>query len=259
MKATMVRSPDKLTDGWIRSKTVRLMEGLKRRWLGPVQTTIASGLENGKNPRAVGLQLAGRVDPETGLRSGGLIELDESEKATVRQFEKCILELDPAYFDFELRDRRYDRSMRPAIRDRRPLADEKRSLLVNRFEAKLLKAKADLIAQTEMLMAMNRSEWLSTKAAMERNGKPEAAMARIWDSCGDDKVRLSHKALDGQRVVGFQQPFVSPLTGAKMMYPGDRALGAPEDEVSGCRCRVRYDIDFTYGVRLVAGETDDVS
>lgn len=244
----MIRFRDKLAESWIRIKSESLFSRLKGYWGGPVQSTIAGGLERGLNPRRVGLELAGRIDPDTGIRSGGLIELDESEKATVRQFERCIVELDPAYFDFEFRDRRHDRSMRPAIRDQRPLADDKRSLAVNRFEARLLKAKADLIAQTEMVAAMNRSEWLSTKAASERNGKPEAATARIWDSCGDDRVRPSHKALDGQRVVGFQQPFVSPLTGAKMMYPGDRSLGAPEDEVSGCRCRIRYDIDFTYGV-----------
>ncbi len=235
---------DRSAEAWLRDKSASLLDKLKGRWRGNVQNAIASGLKQGQNPRSVGLELAGRVNSRTGRREGGLVDLDEGEKRTVAGFRRCLVEFDQDYFGYELRDKRYDRSVRRSISEQAPIESEKIDLLVNRFEAKLLKHKADLIAQTEMLATMNRSAWIQFKEAMIRSERPAAAVARVWDSCGDDKVRPSHKALEGQRVVGFDESFVSPLTGAKMMYPGDRSLGAPEEEVLGCRCRVRYDVNF---------------
>ena len=143
--------------------------------------------------------------------------------------------------------------VRRAIREGVGLPQEKVTLLVNRFEAKVLKQQADLIAQTEMLAAMNRSEWLSIKSAFETGDTPAEAVSRIWDSCGDAKVRPSHKALAGQSV-GLNECFVSPITGAKMMYPGDTSLGASDDEVEGCRCRVRHEVDWCYQLRKEEAE-----
>ena len=245
----MIRFRDKRAEGWLRSKASTLLEGLTGPWRGSVQDTISEGLQQGLNPRSVGLELAGRLNKATGKREGGSIHLDETGRQTLRDFEASLTKPNQSYFGFELRNKRYDRMVRRAIDTGVRLPDEKINLLINRFEGRLLKAYGDLIAQTEMLAALHRSEWLSTKEALQNSDYPEAAMTRIWKSCGDDKVRPSHKAMDGQQVVGLKQPFVSPVTGAKMMHPGDRELGAPEDEVKGCRCGIRYDVDFLYKYR----------
>lgn len=245
----MIRFRDKLAEEWLRTKPASLLHNLKAQWRGTVQDALAVGIERGTSPLRVSLELSGRVNPETGLREGGSIELDDSEKETLRRFERCLTQLDLAYFEYDLRDKRYDQSMNRAIQEDIPLIEERNRLIVSRLEAKLLKSKADIIARTEMLAAISRSEWLSTKAAIEKSDLPELAVARIWESCGAEDVRPSHKSLDGQRIVGFRQCFVSSITGAKLMYPGDRSLGALEEEVRGCRCRIRYDIDYLYHYR----------
>lgn len=248
----MIRSRNKAAENWLREKSDSAFTTLAGLWRGRVQDTIADGFQEGHNPRRVGLELAGRIDPKTGKREGGSITLDASEKNIIGSFEKSLVELKNSYFEFDLRNKKYDRSMHKAIRDGRPFPAKKIQLLVNQFEARILKQKADLIAQTEMLSAISRSRHFSIKAAIEKSDLPESAVTRVWDSCGDDRVRPSHRALDGQSIVGFEECFVSPVTGARLMYPGDRSLGAPDEEVVGCRCRVRYDIAF--GMRSAVQE-----
>ncbi|WP_151971905.1 phage minor head protein [Erythrobacter sp. EC-HK427] len=242
----MIKFRDSAAESWLRTKSRSILEDLGSHWRERVQDKVADGLQRGDNPRKVGLELAGRINQGSGKREGALVELNEVERSTVLHFEHCLRSLTEDYFNFGQRDKRHDRSMRRALREGAKFPDEKIVLLVNRFESKLIKQKADLIAQTEMLAALNRSGWCAIRAAIERSGLPEQAVTRIWDTCGDERVRPSHKALDGQRVVGFDQHFVSPVTGARMMYPGDQSLGAPEIELVGCRCRVRYDINWAF-------------
>ena len=245
----MIRFRDERAEDWLRNKSASLIDKLTGLWRGKVRNTIASGLEHGLNPRNVGLDLAGRIDPTTGRREGGLIDLNEDEKLSVAGFRRCLIEFDGDYFEHTLRDKRHDPAVRKSFREKTPLEPEKLERVVSRFSDRLLKNKADLLARTEMMAALNRSEYLSTNEALAKSDLPEGAVTRVWDSCGDDRVRPSHTALEGQRVVGFDECFVSPVTGARMLYPGDRSQGAPESEIAGCRCRVRYDIDFLFKYR----------
>ena len=246
---SMLRVRNKRAEEWLRTKSTSLLAGIKTQWRGPVQEALVSGMEQGLNPNKVGLELAGRVNPQTGKREGGVIVLGEPEQKLVRDVRCCLEELDAKYFTYDLRDKRFDPSVQRAIKKNEGLTGDKITLLVNRFEAKLSKHHADMLARTEMLAALNRSEWLSINEAIETGALQECALTRIWDSAGNDHVRPCHRALNGQSLVGLSDCFVSPLTGAKMMHPGDTTLGATEDEVYGCRCGVRYVVDWLYGVK----------
>lgn len=50
------------------------------------------------------------------------------------------------------------------------------------------------------------------------------------------KSKANHRAMDGV-TVPIDQPFVMP-SGARLMFPGDRSLGAPVSELANCRCVV---------------------
>jgi len=67
---------------------------------------------------------------------------------------------------------------------------------------------------------------------------------KTWVSSRDHRVRRkragrvddhSSTGFDGQ-TVPVDEPFVSPTSGARMMHPGDRSLGAPGVEIYNCRC-----------------------
>ena len=60
---------------------------------------------------------------------------------------------------------------------------------------------------------------------------------RRWVCTKDARTRLSHGLADGQIVIGTKKPFT--VGGYKMMFPGDKSLGAPGHEIYNCRCTTR--------------------
>ena len=60
---------------------------------------------------------------------------------------------------------------------------------------------------------------------------------RRWMCTKDGRSRTSHGKADGQTVTGTKEPF--EVGGYKMMFPGDRSLGAPGSEIYNCRCTTR--------------------
>ena len=239
----MQRFRDRLAEKLISRGELKFFTHLLGRFRRKAQSVLSEGLVEGQNPNRVALGLAGRFDANTGKREGSLITLGDAELAQIAEFRRYVESSDSKYFDFDLRDKRFDRGVRSAIARGTTLDSDKVDNIVERFKSKLVMHAAQTIARTEMMTAMHRSEWLSIREALETGDLPESAVEKVWDSAGDDKVRPSHKALDGQRVA-FNQPFVSPIAGALMMYPGDATLGAGKDEISACRCRVRYEVDW---------------
>ncbi len=160
----------------------------------------------------------------------------------MRSARNKLENLDPKYFDLELRRKGSDSVVERAIRDGKPLSAETIDRLVTSYKSNALRYRGESIGRTEALQALNRSEYEATKQVVDMGAAPESAVQREWDSAGDKRVRFSHRALNGQRV-GLNEPFVSP-SGARMICPGDTSLGAGGDEVIMCRCRVRTVIDW---------------
>jgi uncharacterized protein with gpF-like domain len=58
--------------------------------------------------------------------------------------------------------------------------------------------------------------------------------AHVWQTRGDEQVRESHAAMDGQ-CVSIDEPFISG-DGNELQYPGDPS--APPSDTYNCRCEV---------------------
>lgn len=58
-----------------------------------------------------------------------------------------------------------------------------------------------------------------------------------WLSMRDRKVRDTHREVDGT-VIPITDPF--EVGGYLMMTPKDDSLGAPDEEIAGCRCSLRF-------------------
>ena len=88
-------------------------------------------------------------------------------------------------------------------------------------------------ARTGVTTAQNAGR-LDSYIAAENMG---IQIKRRWVCTKDARTRFSHGMADGQIVVGTKQPF--NVGGYKMMFPGDRSLGAPGHEIYNCRCTTR--------------------
>ena len=238
---------DREAEKWLSERSSALVTDIEEDVRLAVRDTVREGMEQGRNPRSVALDLVGRYNSATGHREGGVVGLGAREQGWSRSVRQQLLSLDPQYLERKLRDKRFDGIVRAAIASGKPLTAEQVTKLVDRYRDRALKHRGDTIGRTEALAALNRSEYESTKQALAQSGLPPDAAHKVWDSAGDSRVRHTHAEMDGQRV-GIDEPFVSP-SGARLMHPHDMSLGAPGAEVIDCRCRVRYDIRFGAGLK----------
>ena len=88
-------------------------------------------------------------------------------------------------------------------------------------------------ARTGITTAQNAGR-LDSYIAAEKMG---IQIKRRWMCTKDARTRLDHGLADGQIVVGTKTPFI--VGGYKMMFPGDKSLGAPGHEIYNCRCTTR--------------------
>ena len=88
-------------------------------------------------------------------------------------------------------------------------------------------------ARTGITAAQNGGR-MDSYIAAEKMG---IQIKRRWVCTKDARTRLDHGLADGQIVVGTKKPFV--VGGYKMMFPGDKSLGAPGHEIYSCRCTTR--------------------
>lgn len=238
---------DKRAEDWLRDKSSTLVTELEDDVRQAVRDTLDVGLREGRNPRKVALDIVGKVNPATGQREGGVVGLGARERLWARGALQKLITLDPSYFDMELRDKRFDATVEAAIRDGKPLPRETIDKLVDRYRANALRHRGETVGRTETIHALNRSEWLATKQAVETGDLTASAVSREWDTVGDNRVRHAHREMDGQ-TVGLDEPFVAP-DGDRLMHPGDTSLGASGQNVIACRCRVKTHVDWFAGVK----------
>ena len=154
---------------------------------------------------------------------------------------------DPAqlrnYLTRARRDARYDRLVMAAIRDGRPVSAADVDRITARYKDRLLALRGEVIARTETLAGLNAGKEAGIRQLVDSGKVQRSQVKKIWRATGDSRTRDSHMALNGVEV-GLDDPFISPLTGAQMMYPHDTSRGAPASETIQCRCFYEVKIDF---------------
>lgn len=88
-------------------------------------------------------------------------------------------------------------------------------------------------ARTGITAAQNAGR-MDSYVAAENMG---IQIRRKWICTKDARTRFSHGMADGQIAEGTKTPF--NVGGYKMMFPGDKSLGAPGHEIYNCRCTTR--------------------
>ncbi|MCF6371051.1 phage minor head protein [Rhizobium halophilum] len=209
---------------------------------------VVAGLEANDAPAKIARALIGTKSRITGKREGGIIGLTSRQVEFIISAEAKLLSGDPElmreYLQLSTRDKRYDATVRKAIADGKPVPADKVANIIARLRDKNLKLRGETIARDQSLTALRAGKYEGYRQMLETGAVREDQIERTWSSTGDGRTRDSHLAMHNQKVRGLSQAFVSPLTGARMLYPGDTSLGAPAKETVLCRCveniRIRY-------------------
>ena len=209
-----------------------------------VRTAIDDGLAAGRSPFATAVKLAGRAD-NMGRRSGGIVGLHPQFQGYVdtARAELSDPESMANYLTRTRRDKRFDATVRKAIRDGKPLARQDVERIAGRYADRLLALRGETIARSETIEALNTARRHSMKQVIEdpTNGVTAADVTRVWDATGDSKTRPAHSAMEGQ-AKPEGEPFEAP-DGSRLMSPGDRSLGASGAMTIVCRCYMQLKVD----------------
>lgn len=181
---------------------------------------------------------AGPIQVARALRDS--IGLTETQRRAVSNYRNLLMAGDAEALNRDLRDRRFDPSVRRAVEDGEPLGVKKIYRMVEQYRNRYLQYRAETIARTEVLRTVGRARRESMTQVLEQIEEPRASVVRTWIATSDKRTRDTHMEMDGQQR-GLDVPYESS-SGARMMFPGDSSLGAPAAELINCRCVELYEI-----------------
>ena len=250
------RKPD--AEQWLAAKTeeirrgadlnvreaIRAVMGSRRKVVGTPTVQVEVGATPlTRSPRQAALDLLGRVNAQTGARSGGIVGLPGNYAQYVINAREQLLGGNPdemrKYLQRVRRDRRFDGIVNRAINAGTPVARADVDKIAGRYAERLMKTYAEMLAKAEALESFGAGRDQVYEQLIAQ-GLDRDLVTKTWRDRGDRKVRHTHSVMGGQEVQK-DQPFQSP-NGALLRYPGDSALGAGWSERANCRCSAIYRI-----------------
>lgn len=240
----------------IRNSAAQMVTGILATTEAAVRRTIVAGYGQGKGPKAIGVDIVGRIDRVTNRRVGGMLgatfdQIEYVEKA------RSILSDPERLREFLIKDRvtgewklRWTAAGKPAIRTVLKAINEGKALTPDQIKKitgdmtnRYVKQRGETIGRTETLMAVTGAKHEAYLQALNKAGRDESLVTRRWRAVGDRKTRHSHMILNGQVLQGMDTPFMAE-NGDQLRFPGDRSLGAGAASVVNCRCDCAYSFDF---------------
>ncbi len=134
----------------------------------------------------------------------------------------------------QLRDKRFDGTLRAVARGDRILTPAQIDRMVDRYREKYIQFRANVIARTETVAAIHAGEREMWIQAVESGAVLPKDVESTWFTAADERVRPSHVFMNGQKRE-LDETFTSGF-GSSLRFPGD-PLGPRIDTVN-CRCVV---------------------
>lgn len=242
--AIMFNARNPRAEDWLRSHSSTLVTGIVSDQRTMIRQHLEAGMAAGDNPKAVALELVGRVNAATGKREGGVVGLTASQEAWSRNYAAELANGDAAALTRNLRDRRFDKTVAKAIREKQPIPADLQAKMLAAYRNRSLRYRAETIARTEALTSLHQAQQEAMRQGIDAGQVKPDTITKVWHSAADSRVRESHRVLNGQRTA-FNGVFVSP-SGARLSHPGDPS--APAAETVNCRCWMQMKVDFLAGV-----------
>ena len=255
-------------ESWIRTEAAARVTGYVDEQIETARRVIADGFRRGEGPQTIATDIAGRINPLSGRREGGIVGLSDPQAGYVESMRDRLLSGDPdemvkvlGSFDKDgkwkegtgmtLRDRRFDGAIKKAIRDvaagkPNPLTRDKIDEMTAKYSDRLLGRRAEDIARTETAQGVMAARAEATQQALDKAALADAAVTKTWlHSGGVDHARVPHLAMHEKSVTGLSAPFFLP-DGSVMLFSHDPAGGARNNV--GCRCNTDFAIDWAHGL-----------
>ncbi len=261
----------------IRTEAAARVAGYVDEQIETARRVIADGFARGQGPLSIATDIAGRVNPISKRREGGIVGLSGGIDARtgklvgqvsyVENMRARLLSGDPDEMlkvlgrfkdgkwvegtGMTLRDRRFDRTIQKAIREiaagkPNPLTADKIDEMVAKYSDRLLARRAEDIARTETASGVEMARAEATKQALDKAGLPDEAVTKGWVHQGGIRhARDWHLAMNGKTVTGINTPFHLP-DGSIMQHPHDPDGGVANN--ANCQCRGDQEIDWAWGL-----------
>lgn len=212
----------------LNNHSVNLVKEISHATRQAVVQNIEAGLVAGNNP----------IKIARGFRN--TIGLTRTQEQAVRNYEAGIRAGDQSALNYALRDKRFDNTVKRVIENRTVIPEAKIVKMVDRFRARNIKYRADMIGRTESLRAVSMGEYNSLLQAQE-NDELTVELRRFWSAAMDERTRFSHAGMPeiNKKGVRIDEPFRS-AKGNLLRFPRDPS--APPGEVICCRCVIRYEV-----------------
>lgn len=212
------------TANFLRNHQLFLIRQINNETRGVLRDVISASTIAGNNPLT------------TARLMRDSIGLTRSQIQSVENFRRLLSDLNPSALDRQLRDRRFDSTVRTAIADQKKLSQEKINQMTERYRERLLILRSKTIGRTEAIRAVNAGNHRLWLQAVNEGLVPADNIKRFWIVTQDEKLRSAHEAIPemNEQGVGIEEPFDTPL--GPLMFPADPS-GLPENTIN-CRCTV---------------------
>jgi len=159
----------------------------------------------------------------------------------VQNYRQMLEDRPLAALNSQLRDKRFDRTITRADLNAAKLTSQQIDKMVERYADRYLTYRANTIARTESIRALNMANHQLWKTMVAEGKIDENRIKRMWVYSADDKTRAAHDGRQPDGIpsinsegVGLNEPFQSNY--GPIMYPGDPDGAAAN--VVNCRCTV---------------------
>lgn len=208
---------------YLRANRMDLIREIGNDVRGAVREALVAGTTRGLNPR----------DQARQFRSA--IGLTARQERAVQNYRRLLEQGSAEALQRELRDRRFDRRVLRAVEGVGgfdPLSADEIDRMEDRYRARYIKYRAEVIGRTEALRAVHAGTEEMMQQAIDSGKIQPGQLERQWNTSIDGRERDSHRAMD-QQTRGMGEPFRSG-DGFSLMFPGDP--NAPPEETVQCRC-----------------------
>jgi hypothetical protein len=228
---------------WTRNIGSTLIQRIRDDTLEMARQVITAGLRDGFTPQAVQRELTGTLNRLTGQREGGFLGLTTQQAQSIVGRPAGIIggvyspakmgalqklaSGEPAlmreYLGLKLRDRRYDATVKRAIRDGAPVAPADLEKIIRAHKSKALAYRGQVIAKNEAFTAQAAGRDEAYRQMLER---PDVVdVTARWQHNRSQVPRPDHVAMNGTVIsLAKGEAFVFP--DATMKHPHDPAGGA---------------------------------